>query len=112
MHRFPNANSTFASDTAASVIVGITPKRGANSRNRTASSCPQPKIVIPVVGTAEEEADASHRRRAAVPAGSLLLMPPSQGGLVLPARMWILICRRHVHAGEVMVGVGFGGGVG
>ena len=29
-------------DTAASVTVGTTPKRGAISRNRTASSCPQP----------------------------------------------------------------------
>jgi hypothetical protein len=42
MHRFPEANSTLASDTAESVIVGITPKRGATSRNETASSCPHP----------------------------------------------------------------------
>jgi hypothetical protein len=31
-----------ASDTAASVMVGIAPKRGAILRNRTASSGPQP----------------------------------------------------------------------
>jgi hypothetical protein len=42
MHRFPDASSILASDTAASVIAGITPKRGAISRNKTASSCPHP----------------------------------------------------------------------
>ena len=40
MHRFPSASSTLASDTAASVMVGATPKRGASSRNKTASSAP------------------------------------------------------------------------
>ena len=42
MQRFPTASSTLASDTAASVMVGLTPKRGASSRNRAASSGPQP----------------------------------------------------------------------
>src|SRR5882724_12486619 len=48
MHRFPNASSILASDTAASVMVGSTPKRGAISRNKTASSWPHPYIVIPI----------------------------------------------------------------
>src|ERR1700722_6801847 len=97
MHRFPDASSMLASDTAASVITGITPKRGATSRNAAASSGPHPYTVIPMPGTAEEDADAAGRaRRAAGRAGSLEVMPPSQGSRVLPARMRFSIHRRNV----------------
>src|ERR1700728_2150813 len=67
MHRFPAASSTLAPDTAASVIVGTTPKQGAPSRNAAASSGSHPYTVIPVLGT------------AAGRAGSLKVMPSSQG---------------------------------
>src|ERR1700677_1618069 len=77
MHGFPDANSMLASDTAASVIVGTTPKRGATSRNTAASSGPHPYTVIP--GRA----------------GSLEVMPSSQGSRVLPARMRFSIRRRY-----------------
>ncbi|CAM5619679.1 hypothetical protein STENM327S_05547 [Streptomyces tendae] len=53
MHRFPEANSALPSDTAASVRVAVTPKRGASCRDRSAWR-PQPYTVIPVVGRAEE----------------------------------------------------------
>src|ERR1700758_5350312 len=96
MHRFPDASSMLASDTAASVIVGTTPKRGATSRNKAASSGPHPYTVIPMPGTAEEDADATDRaRRAAGRAGSLEVMPSSQGSRVLPARMRFSIRRRY-----------------
>ena len=42
MHRFPGAEMTLVSDTAALVIVGTIPKRGDSSLNRSASSCSQP----------------------------------------------------------------------
>src|ERR1700757_3705216 len=61
MHRFPDASSMLASDTAASVIVGTTPKRGATSRNTAASSGPHPYTVIPTSGTAGEDAGAACR---------------------------------------------------
>src|SRR5258707_4835029 len=87
-HRFPDASSTLASDTAAPVTVGTTPKRGAISRNTAASSRPQPYTVIPMLGTAEEESDAADRTwQAAGRADSLEVMPTSQGSWVLPARM-------------------------
>src|SRR5215469_2854417 len=77
MHRFPDASSTLASDTAASVIVGTTPKRGATSRNTADSSGPHPYTVIPVLGTVEEDSGAAGRaRRAAGRAGLLEVMPP------------------------------------
>src|SRR5580693_7895055 len=48
-------------------------------------------------GTAEEDEDAAGRaRRAAGRAGSLEVMPPSQGSRVLPARMRFPIRRRNV----------------
>src|SRR5580658_5885786 len=97
MHRFPDVSSTLASDTAASVIVGTTPKQGATSRNAAASSGSHPYTVIPVLGTAEEASDATGRaRQAAGRAGSLKVMPSSQGGRVLPARMRFSIRRRYV----------------
>src|ERR1700683_4510556 len=71
-HRFPDASSMLAADTAASLIVGTTPKRGATSRNTTASSGPHPYTVIPTLGTAAEDSDATDRaRQAAGSAGSL-----------------------------------------
>src|SRR3979409_2170933 len=77
MHRFPSASPMLPSDTAASVIVGMTPRPGAISRNKAASSCPHPKIAIPIGGTAEEDEDARDRvRRTAVRAGSLRIMLP------------------------------------
>src|ERR1700683_1138430 len=80
MHRFPDASSMLASDTAASVIVGTTPKRGATSRNTAASSGPHPYTVIPMLGTAEEDSDATDRaRQAAGRAGSLDVLCSSQG---------------------------------
>src|ERR1700747_2748078 len=85
MHRFPDASSMLASDTAAFVIVGTTPKRGATSRKAAASSGPHPYTVIPVPVTAEEDADAPARaRQAAGRAGSVEVMPSSQGSRVLP----------------------------
>src|SRR5260370_13990694 len=97
MDRFPDASSMLASDTAASVIVGTTPKRGATSRNKAASSGPHPYTVIPMLGTAEEDAGATGRaRQAAGRAGSLEVMPSSQGSRVLPARMRFSIRRRYV----------------
>src|ERR1700728_672852 len=97
MHRFPDASSTLASDTAASVIVGATPKRGATSRNAAASSGPHPYTVIPMLGTAEDDADAADRaRQATCRAGSLEVMSSSQGSWVLPARMRFSIRRRYV----------------
>src|SRR5215468_5504638 len=71
-HRFPDASSTLASDTAASQITGTTPKRGATSRNTTASSRPHPYTVIPVPGTAEEASDATGRARQAAGRAGLL----------------------------------------
>src|ERR1700733_5019742 len=71
-HRFSDASSMLACDTAASVIVGTTPKRGATSRNTAASSGPHPYTVIPVE-----------------------VMPFSQGRRVLPARMRFSIRRRY-----------------
>src|ERR1700761_7617803 len=86
MHRFPDASSMLASDTAASVIVGTTPKRGAASRNKAASSGPHPYTVIPMPGTAKDDVAATGRaRRAAGRAGLLKVMPSSQGSRVLPA---------------------------
>ena len=41
-HRSPRARSTLSSDTAASVTVARTPKRGASSSNSAASSRAQP----------------------------------------------------------------------
>src|SRR5579859_1767363 len=97
MHRFPDASSMLASDTGAPVIVGTTPKRDAASRNAAASSGPHPYTVIPMLGTAEENADATSRaRRAADRAGSLEVMPSSQGSRVLPARIRFSIRRRYV----------------
>src|ERR1700733_9160522 len=97
MHRFPDARSMLASDTAASVIVGATPKRGATSRNTAASSGPHPYTVSPMPGTAEEGADATDgARQAARRAGSLEVMPSSQGSRVLPARIRFSIRRRYV----------------
>src|SRR5215472_881636 len=97
MHRFPDASSMLASDTAASVIVGATPKRGATSRNAAASSGPHPYTVIPMHGTAEEDSDASDRaRQAAGRAGSLEVMLSSQGSRVLPEGMRFSIRRRYV----------------
>src|SRR3984885_7090649 len=97
MHRFPDASSMLASDTAASLIVGTTPKRGATSRNTAASSGPHPYTVIPMLGTAAEDSDATDRaRQAAGRAGSLEVMPSSQGSRVLPARMRFSIRRRYV----------------
>src|SRR5579862_7681646 len=97
MHRFPDASSMLASDTAAAVIVGTTPKRGATSRNAAASSGPHPYTVIPALGTAEENADAAGRARAAAGrAGLLEVMPSSQGSRVLPARMRFSLRRRYV----------------
>src|SRR5260370_24332784 len=97
MDRFPDASSMLASDTAAPVIVGTTPKRGATSRNKAASSGPHPYTVIPMLGTAEEDAGATGRvRQAAGRAGSLEVMPSSQGSRVLPARMRFSIRRRYV----------------
>src|SRR5580700_3411686 len=97
MHRFPDASSMLAADTAASVIVGSTPERGATSRNRAASSGPHPYTVIPMLGTADEDSDATDRaRQAAGRAGSLEVMPSSQGSRVLPARMRFSIRRRYV----------------
>src|SRR5579872_7101004 len=76
MHRFPDASSMLASDTAASAIVATMPKRGATSRNTAASSHPHPYTVIPMRVTLEEDSDATDRaRRAAVRAGSLSVMP-------------------------------------
>src|SRR6202050_2640306 len=99
MHRFPDARSMLASDTAPSAIVGTTPKRGATSRNTAASSGPHPYTVIPMLGAAEEDADATDRApQAAGRAGSLEVMPSSQGSRVLPARMRFSIRRRHVAA--------------
>src|ERR1700758_1346217 len=96
MHRFPGASSMLASDTAASVIVGATPKRGATSRNTAASSGPHPYTVIPMLGMAEGDADATDQRQAAGRAGSIEVMPSSQGSPVLPARMRFSIRRRYV----------------
>src|ERR1700730_2197852 len=97
MHRFPDASSMLASDTAASVMVGTTPKRGAASRNTAASSGPHPYTVISMPGTAAEDSDATDRaRQAAGRAGSLEVMPSSQGSRVLPARMRFSIRRRYV----------------
>ena len=42
MHWSPSASSTLASDSAASVMVGSTPKRGASTRNQAASSRAHP----------------------------------------------------------------------
>src|SRR5580692_7361250 len=99
MHRFPDASSMLAADTAASVIVGSTPERGATSRNRAASSGPHPYTVIPMLGTADEDSDATDRaRQAAGRAGSLEVMPSSQGSRVLPARMRFSVRRRYVAA--------------
>jgi hypothetical protein len=96
MHRFPDAGSVLASDTAASVMVGTTPNRGAVSRNAAAPSSPHPYTVIPVPGTAEEDADTTGRaRRGAGRAGSLKVMPSSQDIRVLPARMRFSIRRRY-----------------
>src|SRR5436190_1470798 len=72
MHRFPNARSILASETAASVIVGWTRKVGAIRRNSAASSGPQPYTVIPVVRTAEETAGL--RMGGAAVAASRLVM--------------------------------------
>ena len=97
MHRFPDASPTLASDTDASVIVGTTPKRGATSRNKAASSGPHPYTVIPLLGTAAEDSDATDRAlQAAGRAGSLEVMPSSQGSWVLLARMRFSIRRRYV----------------
>src|SRR5580658_6931762 len=97
MHRFPAASSTLTPDTAASVIVGTTPKRGAISRNAAASSGSHPYTVIPVPGTAEEDSGATGRAgQAAGRAGLLKVMPSSQGSRVLPARMRFSIRRRYV----------------
>src|SRR6201996_1416138 len=97
MHRFPDASPVLASDTAAPVIVGTTPKRGATSRNKAASSGPHPYTVIPVPGTAEEAPAATGRvRQAADRAGSLKVMPSSQDSRMLPARMRFSIRRRYV----------------
>src|SRR6266567_1549969 len=97
MHRFSDTSSIFASDTAASVIVGMTPKRGAISRNNAASSCPHPYMVSPISGTApsaspsaprwsdtaEEDEDANDReRRRAVRAGALWVTHPSQASVM------------------------------
>jgi len=41
-HRLPAASSALAAETAAAVMVGRTPKRGASRRNRVASSGSQP----------------------------------------------------------------------
>ena len=41
-HRLPAASPALASETAASVMIGVTPKRGASSRNSTASSGSHP----------------------------------------------------------------------
>jgi hypothetical protein len=38
MQRFPKASSILASDAGAVVMIGSTPKRGAISRNKAASS--------------------------------------------------------------------------
>src|ERR1700751_5907580 len=97
MHRFPDASSMLAADTAASVIAGTTPKRGAISPNAAASSGSHPYTVIPTPGTAEEDADTTGRApRAAGRVGSLEVMPSSQGSPLLPARMRFPIRRRHV----------------
>src|ERR1700722_6025017 len=87
-HRFPDASSILASDTAASVIIGATPKRGATAWNTAASSGPHPYTVIPMPGTAEEDADAIEgARQASGRAGSLEVMSSSQGSRGLPARI-------------------------
>src|SRR5215469_10828830 len=97
MHRFPDASSMLAPDTAASVIVGTTPKQGAASRNTAASSGPQPYTVMPMLGAAEEDSDVTNRaRQAAGRADSLEVMPPSQGSRVLPEGMRFSIRRRYV----------------
>src|SRR5215472_12909326 len=97
MHRFPDASSMLAPDTAAPVIVGATAKRGATSRNTAASSGPHPYTVIPMLGTAEEDSDATDwAGQAASRAGSLEVMRSSQGSRVLPARMQFSIRRRYV----------------
>src|SRR5260221_6930987 len=102
MHRFPDASSTLGSDTAASVIVGTTPKRGATSWNTAASSGPHPYTMIPTFGTAAEDSDATDRaRQAAGRADSLKVMPSSQGSRGLPARMRFSIRRRYVAGGSV-----------
>jgi hypothetical protein len=50
-----------------------------------------------MLGTAEEDSDATDRaRQAAGRAGSLKVMPSSQGSRVLPARMRFSIRRRYV----------------
>src|SRR5271170_5723391 len=99
MHRFPDVSSTLASDAAASVIVGTTPKQGATSANAAASSGSHPYTVIPVLRTAEEDSDATGRApQAAGRAGSLKVMPSSQGSRVLPAHMRFSIRRRYVAA--------------
>src|ERR1700678_813168 len=95
MHRFPDASLTLASDTAASVIVRTTPKRGATSRNIAASSGPHPSTVIPRLGAAPADAGATGRaRQAAGRTGLLEVMPASQGSRLLPARMRFSIRRR------------------
>src|ERR1700761_9077939 len=97
MHRFPDASPVLASDTAAPLIVGTTPKRGATSRNKAASSGPHPYTVIPVPRTAAGDSDAAGRaRQAAGRAGSLEVMPSSQRSRVLPPRMRVSIRRRYV----------------
>src|SRR5580704_19374035 len=97
MHRFPDASSILAADTAASVIVGTTPKRDATSRNAAASSGPHPYTVIPMLRTGEEDAGATDRaRQAAGRAGSLEVMFSSQGSRMLRARMRFSIRRRYV----------------
>jgi hypothetical protein len=58
--------------------------------------------VIPVPVTAEEDADATDRaRQAAGRAGSLEVMPSSQGSRVLPARMRFPIRRRYAGSPEL-----------
>jgi hypothetical protein len=42
MHRLPVAKATLVSDTAAVVVVGVTPKRGESSLNTAVSSGSQP----------------------------------------------------------------------